>query len=315
MKRIIIFYKYVAVEHPDQEKKSMFDLCKSLNLKGRIILAHEGINGTVAGSMEETESFKTYLNEHALFFGMDIKDSLVDPAYEYFPKLQIKVKSEIVNLGIDANKLTPEHAGKHLTPDQVHELLQKNPDNLLILDARNDYEWQVGRFNNSILPDIQNFRELPSYIDKNIEQFKDKEVLMYCTAGVRCERASAYLNVKGVAQNVYQIEGGVQRYVEKYPDGFFRGTNYVFDNRITVKINDDILSVCLLCQKPCDEYVNCKNALCNNHFVGCDACIERLESSCSEACLQLIKENKVALRPPAEHLRQQKRIKALANRS
>ncbi len=293
----------------------MFDVCKKLNLKGRIILATEGINGTVAGSMEETASFMVYLNEHVFFDGMDIKESFVDPDYEYFPKLQIKVKSEIVNLGIDANKLTHKQGGKHLTPEQVHELLSKNPENLVVLDTRNDYEWAVGRFQNSILPDIQNFRELPDYIDQNIEQFKDKEVLMYCTAGVRCERASAYLNVKGVAQNVYQIEGGVQRYVEKYPDGFFRGTNYVFDNRITVKVNDDIFSECKLCAVPCDEYVNCRNSLCNNHFIGCESCIERLESSCSEVCQELIKNNEVPLRPPVEHLRQQMRARSKAKQN
>lgn len=299
----------MAVEHPEQEKNTMLDRCKQLNLTGRIIIAHEGINGTVAGSMDETAAYMTYLNEHSLFNGMDIKESLVDAAYDYFPRMQIKVKSEIVNLGIDANKLTPAQGGKHLTPDQVHELLTKNPDNLVVLDTRNDYEWAVGRFSNSILPEIKNFRELPDYIDQNLEQFKDKDVLMYCTAGVRCERATAYLNVKGVAQNVYQIEGGIQRYVEKYPDGYFRGTNYVFDNRITVKINDDIFSSCLLCQKPCDEYVNCRNSLCNNHFIGCEDCIVRYESSCSVACQELTQNNKVPLRPPTEHLRQQKRLK------
>ncbi len=309
MKRIIIFYKYINVANPEQEKKLLATTCKQLNLKGRIILAEEGINGTVAGNIEETSSFIQFLNTHNLFDGMDIKENLVDAAFEYFPSLSVKVKSEIINLGIDANKLTPKNAGKHLTPKQVHELLEKNPENLVILDTRNNYEWAVGRFKNSILPDIKNFRDLPGYIDQNIEQFADKQVLMYCTAGVRCERATAYLKTKGVAQEVYQIEGGVQRYTEQYPDGFFRGKNYVFDNRLTVKINDDVLSECLLCKISCDDIANCMNAICNKHFIGCEACVEKFNNTCGTECQQLIKENKVAARPPVVHIREQKKAR------
>lgn len=308
MKRIIIFYKYVNVPNPEQEKEVMLQMCLNDNLKGRIILAHEGINGTVAGTMEATERYMQYLNEHALFNGMDIKENIVSPEFEYFPRMRVQVKPEIVNLRIDPS-ITSEKGGKHLTPDQVHTLLEENPEDLIILDTRNDFEWEVGRFKNSILPKIEYFRDLPAYIDQNLEQFADKQVLMYCTAGVRCERATAYLNVKGVAKEVYQIEGGIQRYVEKYPDGFFRGKNYVFDNRITVSVNDDILSVCAHCQKPCDDYVNCLNALCNNHFIACEPCIEAFNTSCSATCQQLLQENKVAARPPAEHIRQQKRNK------
>ena len=184
-----------------------------------------------------------------------------------FPKMEIKVKKEVVHLGIDPEALTINSGGDHLNPDQVHELLKNKPEDLVILDARNDYEWRIGKFENAITPEIKNFRELPEFIDENIDTFKDKQVLMYCTGGIRCERATAYLNEKNVAKKVLQIEGGIVRYCEKYPDGFFRGKNYVFDRRVAVKINDDILTHCDLCNATCDEYTNCINAECNEHYI------------------------------------------------
>ena len=167
----------------------------------------------------------------------------------------------------------------------------------MILDARNNYEWVIGKFENAITPPIENFRDLPEYLEQNLDQFKDKQVLMYCTGGIRCERASAYLNEKNVAKKVYQLQGGIHRYVEQYPDGFFRGKNYVFDGRISVKINDDILASCTICNVACDDYHNCLNALCNEHFIACIACVEKLANTCSEKCQILLAENKVQERP------------------
>ena len=128
--------------------------------------------------------------------------------------------------------VTAKNGGKHLTPEETHNLIAQKPNDLVILDARNDYEWRIGAFEGAIKPDIEHFRQFPKFVDDNLEQFKDKQVLMYCTGGIRCERASTYLKEKGVAKNVYQILGGIHRYAEQYPDGFFRGKNYVFDDRI-----------------------------------------------------------------------------------
>ena len=160
------------------------------------------------------------------------------------------MRKEIVHLGLDPEQISPAQGGQHLTPAQVHALMTDKPDNLVILDARNDYEWQIGKFKDAVTPPIKNFREFLDYIDQNIEQFKDKEVLMYCTGGIRCERATSYLNSKNVASKVYQIDGGIHRYVEQYPDGYFRGKNYVFDHRVSLKVNDDILGSCSLCAIP-----------------------------------------------------------------
>lgn len=295
MNKIILFYKYIAIEYPKQVMKWQREICQKLGLVGRILISHEGINGTLAGSVENLEEYKKLMSAHELFGEIDFKESPGGP--ECFPRLMVKIRPEAVALGIPYDKLTPRQGGQHLTPTETHQLLTENPKDLVILDTRNDYEWAIGRFTNAITPDIKNFRDLPKYLDENLDTFKDKQVLMYCTGGIRCERATAYLNEKNIAKKVYQIRGGIHRYVEEYPDGFFRGKNYVFDGRIAVKINDDVLGSCALCAQPCDDYHNCHNAMCNKHFICCDSCIQKYEKTCSEHCKTLIKENKVKPRP------------------
>lgn len=295
MNKIILFYKYIDIAYPKQVMKWQQEICKELQLKGRVLISHEGINGTLGGTIENLDRYKTLMSEHELFGNIDFKESTGGP--ECFPRLAVKVRNEAVSLGIPYDTLTPRNAAQHLTPQETHELIASQPENLVILDARNDYEWAIGKFENAITPPIENFRDLPKYLDENIDQFKDKEVLMYCTGGIRCERASAYLNEKNVAKKVYQMEGGIHRYVEQYPDGFFRGKNYVFDGRISVRINDDILASCTICNVACDDYYNCLNALCNKHFIACVPCIEKLGNTCSKECQTLLVEKKVQERP------------------
>lgn len=298
MGKILLFYKYVSIQYPKRILKWQRQICTDLGLKGRILLGHEGINGTVGGSEKAIERYKTTMRKNADFADIDFKESPGDASY--FPKMEIKVKEEVVHLGIPPEKLTIQDGGDHLNPDQVHELLQNKPEDLVILDARNDYEWRIGKFQNALTPGIKNFRDFPEYIDQNIEKFKDKQVLMYCTGGVRCERATAYLNKKQVAKKVMQIEGGIVRYCEKYPEGFFRGKNYVFDRRVAVKINDDVLSSCDLCQTACDEYTNCVNAQCNAHYICCPSCMKQFNNCCNTKCLELVSNNKVKTRMPFE---------------
>lgn len=296
MGKLTLFYKYVHIQYPKQILKWQTKICQDLGLKGRIILAHEGINATLAGTDQAIDTYIGLMNEHPLFGNIDFKNCQGDA--DYFPRLRIVIKNEIVYLGIDPATLTVAQGGKHLTPAQAHDLIKENSANLVILDTRNKYESRIGTFSNAVIPDIKHFREFPEYIEKNLEQFKDKKVLMFCTGGVRCERATAVLNVKGVAQEIYQIEGGIQRYTEQFPDGYFRGKNYVFDGRIGVRINDDILSSCDLCPKPCDDYNNCLNASCNKHHISCSACRQTYKGTCSTQCMELIEQGKVARRPP-----------------
>lgn len=296
MGKIILFYKYVSIEYPKQILKWQTRLCTELGLKGRIILAHEGINATLGGLEENIERYKNAMEKHPLFGGIDFKESAGDA--NYFPRLRIVIKNEVVNLGLDPETVRAENGGIHLSPEQAHKMMADKADNLVILDCRNTYETTIGTFVDSIRPPTQYFREFPGYVDNNTDLFKDKQVLMFCTGGIRCERASAYLKSKCDTQEVYQIEGGIHRYIEQFPNGFFRGKNYVFDARVTVKVNDDILGACALCQKPCDEYSNCMNASCNKHFICCPTCQVEYKNCCSTNCGDLLASAQVAARPP-----------------
>ena len=303
MSKILLFYKYVDVEYPEAVLSWQKELCQSLNLKGRIIIASEGINGTLGGSDIEIEAYKSQMNNNSkfkdLFSGIDFKESFSDKSC--FSKLKIVVKKEIVRLGLDPDIIKAKDGGKHLTPEQAHSLITQNPEDLVLLDTRNNYESRIGTFvlNNgqsAIASDTNTFREFPKYIDENLEKFKDKQVLMFCTGGVRCERASAYLKSKNVSKNVYQIEGGIHRYAQKYADGYFRGKNYVFDSRIASQVNDDILSECDYCKEPYDNYSNCINAECNIQIIVCPNCMETYHNTCSDRCLDLVLNKKVNIR-------------------
>jgi predicted sulfurtransferase len=275
---ILLFYKYVTVRYPKQIQKWQKRLGASLGLTGRIIIAAEGINGTVGGSAGAIAQYKQELCAHELFVDIDFKESAGEVAD--FPRLSVMIKPEIVSLGIDPARLPHTKAGRQLTPDQAHELLktvQRDAprsacSDLVILDGRNNYESAIGAFEGAIKPDIEHFRDFPQYIDEHIELFRDKTVVMYCTGGVRCERASAYLQEKGVAREVLQIAGGIHRYIEQYPNGFFRGKNYVFDKRVSLAANDDILSSCMRCNKQSDRYQACVIRSCKRQLIVCASC-------------------------------------------
>lgn len=294
MEKIILFYKYITIENPQAIVNWQRELCAKLSLTGRVLIAREGINATLAGSSENIEIYKKILDNHALFNHIDFKESAGTSTD--FPRLQVKLKKEIVALGIEPEKLTAQDGGVHLTPAEAHEFI-KNNKNLVILDGRNNYESRVGKFTGAITPDIQNFRDFPDYITKNQELFADKEVLMYCTGGIRCERASAYVKLNTEAKKVYQITGGIHRYVEQFPDGFFRGKNYVFDARSAISVNSDILSTCDLCTKACDDYTNCSNAQCNKQFITCRDCSTSFSNTCGQVCKELVINGLVKKRP------------------
>ncbi len=295
MGKILLYYKYVRIEDPESIMHWQKELCARLGMRGRILIAKEGINGTVGGTDEAAAEYIKKMKAHHLFADVVFKWS--EGCAEDFPRAKIVVRETIVNLGIDPEELTVADGGVHLTPEQVHELLQNKPDDLIILDTRNRCETAIGKFTDAIIPDIDTFRDFPKYVDEHAHEYKDKQVLMYCTGGVRCERATAYLKKKGIAKEVYQIEGGIHCYAQKFPNGFFRGKNYVFDDRIALKINDDILATCASCTTPCDRYLNCRNALCNAHFICCDTCNESLQECCSTTCRDLILSNGAPERP------------------
>lgn len=295
MNSIILFYKYVHIPNPHKIMEYQTVVCQKLKLKGRIILASEGINGTLGGNPHALEQYKAFMNEQSLFIDIDYKES--HNVADHFPRLRVVVKNEIVNLGLDPQRISADQAGIHLEPAQAHQLMQNKPENLVIIDCRNKVESAIGTIPGAIRPDVTYFRQFPEYVDTHLNELKDKKILMYCTGGVRCERASAYIKSKGVAQEVYQLKGGIHRYIEEFPDGFFRGKNYVFDGRTAVKVTNDILGSCFICQSPCDEYTNCLRAQCNRHFISCSLCSEKYSNTCSVECRDLITFKNAPKRP------------------
>ena len=295
MKSIILFYKYIYIDRPNAILKWQKELCLRLGLKGRVILGNEGINGTLGGAPENLEIYKEAMRAHPLFGEIDFKET--HNTQDHFPRLRIVVKNEIVNLGLDPAVIRADQGGKHLEPAQAHELIAKKPENLVIIDCRNQIESAIGTIPGAIRPDVAHFRDFPAYVDRHLEDLKDKQVLMYCTGGIRCERASAYIKSKGVAQEVYQIKGGIHRYIEQFPEGFFRGKNYVFDGRTAVKVTDDILGSCSICQTPCDDYNNCLRAQCNRHYIGCKNCLHEYSNTCSALCHDMITNQNAPKRP------------------
>ena len=208
MGKILLYYLYTTIKDPETMAAWQKELCLNFNLRGRIIIAHEGINGTVGGSVKEIKMYMKTMKTHSLFKEIDFKQS--SGGAEHFPALCVKVREEIVTLGRNPRKITTHNTGTHLTPNQAHEMIAQGSDGLVLLDARNDYESRIGTFQGALLPPIKTFKEFPAYIDNNIEKLKNKNILMFCTGGVRCERATAYAKSKGI-KKVYQIKGGIHR--------------------------------------------------------------------------------------------------------
>lgn len=297
---IILFYKYVCITNTNTILLWQKKICQELSLKGRVIIAPEGINGTLEGTLANITIYKNIMLSHELFGDIDFKES--PTTNNHFPRLRIVVKDEIVNTGLGPNVAKPEQTGIHLDPEQAHALIAQKADDLLIIDCRNQIESAIGAIEGALRPAVNHFRDFPQYIDEHVQKLKDKKILMYCTGGVRCERASAYIKSKKVAKEVYHIKGGIHRYVEQFPNGYFKGKNYVFDGRLAVTVSNDTLGTCFICKNPCDEYTNCLRASCNRHFISCASCIKNYENTCSKECFNLIKSGTAKKRPHPSRL-------------
>lgn len=279
MLNVLLYYKYVKIENPEETMKEHRKLCESLGLTGRIYIGKEGINGTVSGLPEKIEDYKHAMQSHSLFSGIEFKESSSD--FEPFGgKLRIKVRNEIVALGLDVD---PLKGGRHITAQEWKELSQR--DDVVILDARNDYEFNIGKFKNAITLPIKNFRDFPDAL-KKIEHLKDKTILTYCTGGIRCEKASVVLKEQGFKE-VYQLHGGIVSYGKDMPeDDAFEGTCFVFDNRFKVPVNNNpkIISECQDCKEKSDDVRNCCNAACNKLIIQCSTCFDKTRGGCSSEC-------------------------------
>lgn len=301
---ILLYYKYVHIDNPLELMARQRELCMRLGLKGRIIVATEGINGTVEGLTENTEKYIEAMNSDKRFADIHWKKSAGTPDGNAFPKLSIKVRKEIVSAHLDENDLETgdvnpnETTGTHLKPEELHEWFRRKAAGELefyIVDMRNDYEFAVGHFVDSIRPSMQNFRDLASFI-KEIEHLKDKKVLSVCTGGVRCEKASGYLIRKGFT-DVYQLDGGIVSYIEKYPGQNYVGSLYVFDGRTCMSFDDPAEHVtvgrCGICSLPTERYTNCANPKCHLHFLCCENCSPKPDQALCASCLSQVKLNNI----------------------
>lgn len=283
-----MFYKYVEIDNPEKLRDEQRALCEKLGLKGRIIVAKEGINTTVEGTTENTEKYlKEYLSDPR-FSDTHIKRS--KGTGNSFPKLSVKVRKEIVTLGLEDDINPNQVTGKHLKPEELKKWFESGKS-FHIVDMRNDYEFKVGKFKNSVMPKLQNFRDIPKALG-DIENLKEEAVLTVCTGGVRCEKASGLLVREGFKE-VYQLDGGIVSYMEKFPAQEFEGSLYVFDKRILMHFDPEdkhkVIGKCEKCQSPSERYVNCKNPRCNKHFICCEECSEEDgRSFCSEECKNLV---------------------------
>ena len=258
---VILFYKYVAIAEPESFAAAQRELCTKLGLKGRVLIAAEGINGTLAGPRESVERYVAALRADARFADIEIKVSEGDA--QTFPKLAVKVRPEIVTLG--AGPLAPD-LENHLSPAEWKRAIEEDPD-VVLVDVRNRYESAAGKFADAIVCDIEHFRELPAWLEQ-LDALKDRKVLMYCTGGIRCEKASALFRSRGFT-NVFQLHGGIVSYQEKFGNEHWLGECFVFDQRMTVRVDDALVPIgrCAHTGRPTNRFANCLHDPCHVLFL------------------------------------------------
>lgn len=277
IERIILYYGFTPISDPEAVRLWQRTLCESLNLKGRILISTDGINGTLGGDLQSLKRYVQVTKEYPGFKKMDFKWS--DGGADDFPRLKVRVRDEIVTFGAPGELKVDEQGvvegGKHLTPEQVNELVAQRGDEVVFFDGRNAFEAQVGRFKNAVVPDVATTREFIAELDSGkFDHLKDKPVVTYCTGGIRCEVLSSLMKNRGFNE-VYQIKGGIVRYGETFGDaGLWEGSLYVFDRRMTVNFTEDakVIGKCHKCSAPTNKFYNCANLACRELTLFCDDC-------------------------------------------
>lgn len=277
MNKVILYYKFVPVSDPEMTMRWQKELCARLRLKGRIIISPQGINGTLGGDIENLREYKREMNRSVVFKGIEYKWS--DGTGDEFPRLSVKVRPELVafrasdRLQVDETGVT--NGGKHLKPEQLHKLVEERGDDVIFFDGRNAYEAAVGKFKNAIVPDTKTTHDFTKEITSGkYDHIKDKPVVTYCTGGVRCEILSALMKEEGF-QEVYQMDGGIVKYGEKYGDeGLWEGSLYIFDGRMNQRFSDKSKDIgeCVHCKGKTSNYENCANIACNRLVLVCENC-------------------------------------------
>lgn len=300
-KRVTLsYYKYAQIADPKAFRDELFRLYHELGVLGRIYVAHEGVNAQLSVPEANFDDFKNAMDTYAMFQNLRLNIAVEDDGKSFFA-LIIKVREKIVADGIDDPAFDPVQTGTHLNAESWNNLA--DDPNTIVVDMRNHYESEVGHFENAITPDVATFREELPLVADMLADKKEKNILMYCTGGIRCEKASAYLRYRGF-DNVFQLEGGIIEYDRQVKSqglkNKFVGKNFVFDERLGERISPDIIAQCHQCGTPADAHLNCANEHCHILFIQCPECAEKYQECCSEKCaafIQLSKEEQMRLAP------------------
>jgi UPF0176 protein len=282
--RVLLYYMYVPIEDPEEFAREHKAFCNELGLKGRILVANEGINGTVSGPVEQTDRYMEMMRQDPRFAEMVFK---IDEADGHaFPKMKVRARQELVTLRLEDDVNPNQVTGEYLEPKEFYKRLQD--EDTVVLDARNDYEYDLGHFRGAIRPDIKNFRDLPEWVRENKEMLGDKKIITYCTGGIRCEKFSGWLLKEGF-KDVAQLHGGIVTY-GKDPEvqgDLWDGQLYVFDDRIGVQVNQKehvVVGKDYFSGEPCERYVNCANPECNKKILCSEENEHKYMRSCSDEC-------------------------------
>lgn len=284
MKKVILYYKFVPVTDPAMTVRWQKELCARLGLKGRVIVSKHGINGTLGGDIENLREYKREMNRSVIFKGITYKWS--DGTGNDFPRLSIKERPELVAFGapdeIKVDEKGVVGGGRHLKPEQVNELVKQYGEDVVFFDGRNAYEAEIGKFKNTVIPDVKTSRDFVKEIeDPKYNDIKNKPVVTYCTGGIRCEALSALMINRGFKE-VYQIDGGIVKYGEKYgDDGLWEGKLHIFDDRMVHSFSDKAkdIGTCTHCKNKTSRYINCSNVDCNRLVLVCESCDKKTKCS------------------------------------
>src|SRR5690606_10426059 len=282
------FYQYAKIGNPQLFRDHLFITWNALDVLGRIYVAHEGINGQLSLPADRFNEFKAHLD--TIDFLKDIRLNIaVEQDNKSFLKLKVKVREKIVADGLNDDTFDVTNKGVHVNAETFNALIED--EKTILVDMRNHYESEIGHFKNAITPDVDTFRESLDIIEADLKDHKeDKNLVMYCTGGIRCEKASAYFKHKGF-KNVYQLEGRIIEYARQVKDqnleNKYLGQNFVFDDRRAERISDDVIAHCHQCGDPFDVHTNCANEACHLLFIQCPKCKEELENCCSTTCMEI----------------------------
>jgi len=285
-KRITIsFYQYHHISNPQVFRDSLFVRWNELDILGRTYVSYEGINAQISTPAKNFEAFRQQLYSISFLDGIRLNVS-IEQDNKSFLKLKIKIRDKIVSDGLDDDTFDVTKIGTHLNAKEFNEIIAQ--ESTLLVDMRNHYESEIGHFEGAITPDVDTFRDSLDIIESDLKKHKeDKNLVMYCTGGIRCEKASAYYKHKGF-KNVYQLEGGIIEYVrqvrEQNLENKFKGKNFVFDHRRSERVSSDVLSLCHQCGGSCDSHTNCANQACHLLFIQCSNCEQKMDNCCSSEC-------------------------------